>query len=50
MGEEASKWFSQYLELDGCRLYFMAPHHKPRLLISDPRWIEFTDPEDEVGK
>lgn len=49
MGEEASRWFSQYLETDDCRMYYMAAHHKSRVLVTDPQWIEFTDPEDETS-
>ena len=48
VGDEAASWVSQFLEKDGCRVYYMAPHNKPRVLSTDPRWYMFTEPEDQV--
>ena len=48
MGEEASRWVSQFLGLDGCRLYYMAPHHRARVLKQDHEWDEITRHGEEV--
>ncbi len=48
VGEEASQWVSQFLGLDGCQLYYMAPENKARKLRDDKNWDEITTLEDEV--
>ncbi len=48
MGEEASQWISQYLGLDGCRLYYMAPRHRARVLRQDQRWEDIARHGEEV--
>ena len=49
MGDEVAEWVSKFLKLDGCRMYYMAPHHKARVLQEDPRWSDITKPGEEVG-
>ncbi len=48
MGEEASQWVSQFLGLDGCRLYYMAPRHRARVLKQDHQWDDITRHGEEV--
>ncbi|XP_064384855.1 mitochondrial amidoxime-reducing component 1-like [Halichondria panicea] len=49
MGEEASQWISQYLGLDGCRLYYMAPRHRARVLRQDQRWEDIARHGEETS-
>ncbi len=48
LGEEAGAWFSRFLDKEGCRLGYMAPWNKPRLLVDDLRWQDITHVEDQV--
>ena len=50
MGEEAATWFQQYLEIEGCKFYYMAPHHKARTLLDAEEMAEFCRPGDEVNR
>ena len=49
MGEEAAGWVSEFLKLEGCRMYYMSPLHKPRVILDDDRWREMGIPGEEVG-
>ena len=49
MGEEAAGWVSEFLKLEGCRMYYMSPQHKPRVILDDDRWREMGIPGEEVG-
>lgn len=39
MGDEAGRWISRAIRMDGCRLYYMSPAHKPRVVPTDTSWI-----------
>ena len=49
VGEEAAAWVSEFLQVEGCRMYHMSPHHKPRMLLDDDRWADSCLPGEEVG-
>jgi len=49
MGEEASGWISKFLKLEGCRMYYMYPQHKPRVMLDNDRWREMNIQEEEVS-
>ena len=40
---------SEILQVEGCRMYHMSPHHKPRVLLDDDRWADSCLPGEEVG-
>lgn len=44
VGDEAAAWISTFLRMDGCRMYYMSPAHKSRVLDD-----EESLPGDEVG-
>ena len=48
VGDEAAKWVSRFLEKEGCRMYYMSPRHKPRVLLEDEQWTECCRPGEEV--
>jgi hypothetical protein len=48
MGDEVGAWFSRFLEMKSLRVFYMAPNHKPRLLMDDRRWTDMTTEKDEV--
>ena len=49
VGEEAAAWVSEFLQVEGCRMYHMSPHHKPRVLLDDDSWADSCLPGEEVG-
>ena len=49
MGEELGAWFSRYLGKDGLRVYYMSPLHRPRVLMDDSKYSDFSHPGDEVS-
>ena len=49
VGDEAAAWVSEFLQVEGCRMYHMSPHHKPRVLLDDDRWADLCLPGEEVG-
>lgn len=38
IGDIASEWISKFLNMEGCRMLFMSPSHRPRLLRNDARF------------
>lgn len=49
MGEEAGQWVSKFLDEEGCKLFFMGPQQKGRVLKTDPRWSDFALIEEETS-
>ena len=49
MGEEAAGWVSEFLKLEGCRMYYMSPQHKPRVILDDDREREGAERGRGVG-
>ena len=49
VGDEAAAWVSEFLQVEGCRMYHMSSHHKPRVLLDDDRWADSCLPGEEVG-
>ena len=49
VGDEAAAWVSEFLQVEGCRMYHMSPHQKPRVLLDDDRWADSCLPGEEVG-
>lgn len=47
VGDEASEWFSNYLNKPGCRLYKLS---KPRLVIESKDGADCARPDDKVGE
>lgn len=47
VGDEASEWFSNYLNKPGCRLYKLT---KPRLVIESKDGADCARPDDKVGQ
>ncbi len=49
VGDEAASWISTYVKMEGCRMLYMSPSHKPRVLLSDVSWTAISRPGEEVG-
>ena len=49
VGDEVAAWVSEFLQVKGCQMYHMSPHHKPRVLLDDDSWADSCLPGEEVG-
>ena len=47
VGDTAAQWFSKYLGIE-CRLYYMAPSHKPRYTSEHSRYGSLAKPNEQV--
>ena len=47
VGDEASEWFSNYLNKTGYKMYKLS---KPRLIHDDKTWGDVALPDDKVGR
>lgn len=49
VGDEAAGWMSHFLSKEGCRVHYMSPEHKPRVLLEDERWTDITKPGEQTS-
>ena len=47
VGDSAAQWFSKYLGTE-CRLYYMAPSHKPRYFTEHSMFGPLGKPDEQV--
>ncbi len=48
IGKEVGAWFSKYLGVEDCSVFYMSPEHKGRYLITDPEWGLEARPDNQV--
>jgi uncharacterized protein YcbX len=48
-GSEAGEWFSTYLKVPGCRVYYMPNYCQPRQLTTDSKYGHVAQQKDEVS-
>ena len=46
--EAVGAWFSKFLGVEGCSVFYMGPQHKGRVLQTDSIWGEDAGESDEV--
>ena len=49
IGDIASEWISKFLDMEGCRMFFMSPSHCPRFLLNDTRFLDDCGPNEVVS-
>ena len=48
-GNEAARWISEYLGVEGCRIYFMSNASKPRMLKDHHKFADISLPNEQVS-
>ena len=49
VGDEAAFWISEYLEVEGCRIFFMSNASKPRMLKDHHKFADISLPNEQVS-
>ena len=49
VGGDVGAWFSRFLDVEGCRVIYMSPRHKGRVLHTDPRFGHLARLDNEVS-